>query len=168
MGTAEVHASISLDIRQPQYSLNSDSDDPVFRFVTRLTVRGTVTHPQTRAGNEFAITMCGDDAPSSGVFTKAKDVQARSPTGVAQYREYRGRQLPVTNRPRVSGLLEKRRGELMWTARLNLAPRAVTDMLTLLALQKPLYLAISERREKLCTWVHSIGAANDGSGRRMI
>jgi len=58
--------------------------------------------------------------------------------------------------PNGFALLEKIRGEATWTTWLNLAPRLVTDMLVLLGQQRPIYLAIQERKIKRTRWVQSI------------
>lgn len=149
-------ASINYDVHQPQYASEIDDDDPLFQYVTHLTIVGTSTYPEQRANARYEVTIYGDDSPSRGVHAKLKDAQVRGEYGSPEYREYRGRQIPVFRPPSGFGLINKVRGELAWTAWLNLAPRLVTDMLILLGQQRQLYLGIDERKAGRSRWVPSI------------
>lgn len=152
----DVDASINYDVRQPQYAYDLHDDDPLFKYVTRLTIVGTSSYPEGRANERYEVTVYGDDAPSRSVFAKVKDAHARDEYGAPQYRQYRGKRVPVYQPPMGFGLLNKVRGEQTWNAWLNLAPRIVTDMLVLLNLHRQLYLAIQERKVGRTRWVYSI------------
>ena len=55
------------------------------------------------------------------------------------------------------GLIDKVRGEAAWSGWANVAPRLVTDMLTLLGMRRDLYMAIEERKVGRARWVDGIG-----------
>lgn len=149
-------ASINHHVHYPESGLDADHDDPLFTHVTHLTIRGTSTYPDERAGDTYEVTIYGDDAPSRGIDATLKDAQERNEYGSPRYRAYRGRQIPVYRSPAGFGLMDKVRGERAWTAWVNLAPRMVSDMLILLERQRQLYLSIHERRAKRARWVYGI------------
>lgn len=149
-------ASINYHVDQPQYAGEIDDEDPLFQYVTHLTIVGTSTYPVKRANARYEVTINGDDSPSRGVYAKLKDAQVRGEYGAPEYREYRGRSIPVYRPPSGFGLIEKVRAEPTWTAWVNLAPRLVTDMLILLGQQRQLFLGIDERKVGRSRWVRSI------------
>ena len=58
----------------------------------------------------YELTIYGDDVPSRRRNATLRDAQARDERGSPQYRKYRGREIPVYNRPRAWGF-SKRSGE---------------------------------------------------------
>jgi hypothetical protein len=128
----------------------------VYKYIARLTIVGTVTYPEDRAGQRFEITVYGDESPSRHVFPTLKDLQEQGEYGQPPYREYRGRSLPVLRKPPGLGLLDRVRGEPRWNAWLNVAARLVSDMLVLLGTKRVLYLAIEERKVGRTRWVDGI------------
>src|SRR5262245_27814782 len=122
--------------RHPQTAFNLDDRDPLYRFITRLTIMGTVAYPKERAGEHFELRFIGDDAPSRYLQTTLKDAQARDEHRSLQYRSYRGAQIPVYKVPPGLGLLEKVRGENRWTAWLDVLPRFLNVMLIMLSMEK--------------------------------
>ncbi len=74
-------ASVNYYVLQPQYAGDIDDDDPLFQHVTHLTLTGTSTYPEERAGDHYEITISGDDSPSRGVHATLKDAQERSEYG---------------------------------------------------------------------------------------
>jgi hypothetical protein len=153
---AETDASINHDIYHPQHAFNLDDRDPVFRFITRIVIFGKSTYPDVRAGDVYELKIYGDDAPSRHLQAKLEDFQARDERGSPQYRMYRGSRIPVYKAPNGLGLLQKERGEARWTAWINVAPRLVSDMLTLLGTGRGQYIALQERRQGRVRWVRSI------------
>jgi hypothetical protein len=99
---ASAGASINHDVYQPQYAFSLDDCDPLYRFSTQLTITGTSTYPEERAGDLYELTIYGDDRPSARLHATLKDVQVRDESGVRQYRTYGGMHVPVYNPP--SGL----------------------------------------------------------------
>lgn len=152
-----VEADINIDATNPKYALDLDDRDPVYKYITRLTIVGTATYPEDRAGQRFEITVYGDEAPSRRVFPTLKDLQERGEYGQPLYRKYRGADLPVLRKPPGLGLLDKVRGQPVWTAWINVASRLVSDMLVLLGAKRDLYLAIDERKTGRTRWVDGIG-----------
>jgi hypothetical protein len=153
---AEADASINHDVYYPQHAFNLDDRDPVFRFITRIVIFGKATYPDERAGDAYELTVYGDDAPSRYLQAKLEDIQVRDERRVPQYRTYRGTQVPVYKAPNGLGLLQKERGEARWTAWINVLPRLVSDMLTLLGTDRALYVALQERKQGRDRWVRSL------------
>lgn len=151
-----VQTSVNHNVYAPQHAWDSDENNPLYPFSTRLTITGISTHPETRAGEAYELTVYGDDARSRRHNTTLKDAQTRDEHESPQYREYRGRQIPVYNPPNGLGLLEKVRGEPRWIAWLFVAPRFVNDALVLLGQGRNLFLAIHEHREKRARWIQAV------------
>jgi hypothetical protein len=87
---------------------------------------------------------------------KLKDLQARDARGSLRYRTYRGKDLPMYDRPKSFGLLNKTRGEARWTGWLFLPTRSASDMLVLLSQKRDLFLAVHERRNGRTRWIHGM------------
>lgn len=153
---AHVSAGINHNAYQPQYAFDLDEDDPLYRFTTHLEIVGTCTYPEVRAGDEYLVTIYGEDAPSMGMDRTLKSIQARDEHHAPVYRTYRGKRVPVFIVPKGMGLLEKIRGQARWTAWLHAAPRFVSDALVVLAQRRQVYVAIHERREQRSRWVQSL------------
>jgi hypothetical protein len=152
-------ARVSTSINHDTYNQGDSwtvEDDPVYRFTTELTITGVSTYPEERAGDIYELTIHGDDAPSRGHDTKLKDVQARDKRGSLQYRTYRGKDVPVYDRPRSLGPLNKMRGESRWTGWLFVPTGFVRDMLVLVGHDRDLFLALHERRSGRKRWIHGL------------
>jgi len=121
---AAVTASINHSVYGPQYALSLNDDDSVYEFTNQVTITGTATYPDERAGDTYEFTIYGDDTPSHHRDAKLKDVQARDKYGSPQYRTYHGREIPVYVAPKGLGMLDKVRGEASWRAWLFVAPRS--------------------------------------------
>ncbi|SIT57844.1 hypothetical protein BQ8794_410011 [Mesorhizobium prunaredense] len=87
---ASVEAAVNYNVYTPQSAWNSDDDDPLYRFTTRLAVAGISTYPEERAGDTYEVTIYGDNLGSGDIRATLKDVQARDEHGSPQYRSYRG------------------------------------------------------------------------------
>jgi hypothetical protein len=92
---ATVEAAVNYNVYAPQSAWNSDDDDPLYRFTTRLTVAGKSTYPEERAGDTYEVTIYGDNLGSGDVRATLRDVQERDEHGSPKYRQYRGRQIPI-------------------------------------------------------------------------
>lgn len=150
---ARVNARVNHDAYQPQYAMNLDDNDPLYDFRNEVTITGTATWPEDRAGQAFELTLYGDDAPSSRTDLRLRDIHARNKHGSLQYRTYRGREVPVFAPPRGMGILDKVRGEPRWRGAIFVARRLVTDALILLRQKRPLYIALDERRIERTRWI---------------
>jgi len=153
---AQADASINYNVYRPYHSLDLDERDPVYRFITYLTITGTSIYPETRAGDVYELKIYGDDAPSRYLNVTLDDAHVRDEHGVRQYRTYRGGSVPVYKAPRGFGLLQKDRGEKRWRAWVNALPRFVGDMLALLRADRELYIALQERRQGRDRWINSV------------
>lgn len=151
---ASVDASVNRTVYGPQYAWRLDDEDPLYECKSRLTIIGTSLYPERRAGQAYELTIYGDASPRMNVTLK--DAQARDDYGSPQYREYRGRQIPVYDPPRGLGRLEKVRGEPSWRACVFLPPHYVSEVLMLMSLDRPLFLAIHEHKRERARWIRSV------------
>jgi hypothetical protein len=151
-----VNASVNPYAYEPQYAWDLDDSDPVYEFTAQLTITAISTAPDDRAGNTYELTIYGDDSPRRRHHSILRDVQARDQYGSPQYRQYRGKQVPVFNPPRGLAVLNKIRGEPRWTAWLFVPVRSVSDMLQLFNHGRTLFLAVHERQENRARWVQSV------------
>lgn len=152
---ARVSASINHEIYNERASWTTE-EDPVYSFTTNLAISGISTDPKERAGDIYELTIHGDDAPSRGHEIKLKDIQARDERGSLQYRTYRGKEVPVYDRPGSLGLLNKMRGEARWTGWLFTSTGFVRDMLVLLSHGRDVFLALHERRSGRTRWIQGL------------
>lgn len=153
---ARIDATINYDVYAPQLAIRLNEDDPLFVFRTILTITGTAIWPEKRQGEIFELTIYGDDAPSSEVNLRLRDVHARTKSGAQQYRQYRGREVPVFDPPKGIGFLDKVRGEPRWQGWITAAPRFISDALVLLGREMPLYIALHEQRYERTRWIRSL------------
>jgi hypothetical protein len=155
---ARISASVNYSVEEPKYAIGRLGDDePVYEYVTHLTITGTAIQPAERAGERYELTIYGDDSPSRCVNLKLKDVQVRDEKyNSPQYREYRGRQLPVVRHIPGLSTVEKERGAPTHRAWLNVAPRLVSDMLVLLASGRATYVDLHEAKENRHRWIRRI------------
>jgi hypothetical protein len=152
-----IDAGVNIDARHPQYALSFHEEDPVYTYVTRVTLKGIVTSPPERAGDRYEIAVSGDEAPSRRVSPTLKQLQDRDEFQAPKYRDYRGGSIPVYRKIPGLGLVDKARGEPQWYGWANVSARLVSDMLVLLNSGRPLYLAIEERREGRTRWIDGVG-----------
>lgn len=149
-------AGVNHDVLSPEYAFTIDLDDPIYEAVTEFTIEGTGQYPRDREGHKFKVTIYGDDAPSRLMNLRLKDVQERDECGSPKYRTYRKQDVPVFKEVKGMALLSKVRGENAWTAWINVAPRAVTEMLLVLKEERTRYLSIHEVKEARNRWIRSI------------
>ena len=151
-----VQAAVNCDVYAPQYAWELDDDDPLYHFTAQLEIVGTSIYPESRSGDLYEITIYGDDAPSRRLDIKLKDAQERDEYGIARYRSYRGKRIPVFDSPKGMGMLEKVRGESRWKAWLFATPRFVHDALVLLGHEKAVFLAIHECKKERSRWMRGL------------
>ncbi len=150
-----IGATVNHNALAPQFAWNSGDDDPLFEFVTRLVISGTISYPEERSGARFEITFLASNTGSEDIRLTLKDVQARDEHGVPEYRTYRGRQVPIYKAPKGMGLIDKVRGELSWVAWLRVSPSFVSNALALLGSGRGLFLAVQERTSDRTHWIQS-------------
>jgi len=153
---ARVGAGVNRHVYAPQYAWDLDDDDPLYEFTSQVTIMGISTYPPDREGDAYELTIYGTESRSHRLNATLKDVHARDAHGVPQYRQYRGRQIPVYVPPRGFGLVDKVRGEKRWTAWLFVTPRFVNDLLVLLGHQQNLFVSLHERKIDRSGWVQSM------------
>ena len=68
-------AALNHNARNAEYAFRDTEDEPLYHFLAHLEIAATCTYPEERAGDEFDLTIYGEDHPDSDVFWKLKDVQ---------------------------------------------------------------------------------------------
>jgi hypothetical protein len=131
-------------------------DEPVYQYVSHLTIAGKVVDPADRIGQEYELIVYGDDAPSRNIYATLKDVQARDKYNAPKWRDYRGGSIPVVRPIPALALLNKERGTGRHSTWVNVAPRLVSDMLVLLASGRPTYVTLTEVKENRHLWIRRV------------
>lgn len=153
---ASARAGINHYAFSPQDAWDLEDEDPLYEFAMELRIFGIVTYPEHRAGNEFELTVYGEGARTRRLNLKLKDIQARDKNGVPQYRQYRGKQIPVYDPPSGMGMIEKVRGKQQWTAWLHGSSQFAADALALLGHSRELFLGIHERKAARARWIQAV------------
>lgn len=149
-----IAASINHQVENPKYAFGHlGADEPVYRHITYLIISGHVTYPEKRAGERFEFSVHGDDAPSKELRATLKDVQVRDEYNCPEYREYRGRQIPVVHPIPSLAFIDKNRAQQKRTVWLNVEPRLVSDMLALLCSNRTVYVSVHEVKVGRTRWV---------------
>lgn len=148
-------ASLNIDLKMDRPIFSRD-DDPVYEFVTSLEISGVSTYPKKRAGDQYEITIRGQEPHTGNLKLTLHDVQARDDDRCLMYRTYRGERYPVYDAPPGIATISRRHGTRIWDAWVYFVPRLVSDMLVLLSQSKPLFLAIQERKVGRKRWVESL------------
>lgn len=151
---ARISASMNYSIEDPRYAIwELRPEEPVYEFATNLTITGTVIQPAELAGHKYEFTIYGDGLSRHANLT-LKDVQVRDEKyNAPQFREYRGRRIPVVRHIPGMATVEKERGALTHRAALFIVPRTVSDMLRLLASGRKVYVDLQESKEERRRWV---------------
>jgi len=131
-------------------------DEPVFTSVTSLEVSGTALFPVARAGDQFRITLRGENDLSGWLGMKLKDIQKRDVHGSPVFRMRRGEYVPEYVPPYGLAVLEKERGTNIWKAWVPVQQALASDMLVLLNHCKLTYLDIREHRLDRRRWIESL------------
>jgi hypothetical protein len=129
-------AALNHDARNPENAFRDTEQEPLYHFLAHLELAATYTYPEERAGDAFDLTIYGEDHPDSDVFWKLKDVQAIGDHHAPQYREHRGKRVPVYAPPKGMGMLDKTPGKRHWHGAIWAQPRFLTDALVLLGLSE--------------------------------
>lgn len=153
---ASVDASVNHYLYSPKYARDFDDRDPVYKFTSYLRITATSIYPEERANHTYELTLYANDAPSRGLNLTLRDVQARDKHGSPQYRQYRGKQIPIYAPPKGVGSLNKIKGEPRWTVALFVPLHFASDMLTLLGHQRTLFVALHERKDGRDRWVQGM------------
>lgn len=149
-----IAASINHQVEDPKYAFGTlRGDELVYQHITYLAIGGHVTYPEKRAGERFEFTVHGDDSPAKELRATLKDVQVRDEYNCPEYREFRGRQIPVVHPIPYLAFIDKNRAEQKRTVWLNVERRLVSDMLTLLGSGRTVYVALHEVKEGRTRWV---------------
>lgn len=153
---ARAEASLNSNAFGPQYALNLDRDDPVYKFTSQLSVIARQIYPEKQTGAEYEIAFYGDDAPSRRLGLTLGDIQVRDKHGAGQYRSYRGQEIPVYAPPPGLCCLEKVRGVARWHGWISTTPRFLNDALLLLGQSRKLFLGIHEHKKDRSRWIRNI------------
>jgi hypothetical protein len=136
------------------YAKNIRPEDSVFQSTTQLEMLGVCTDPKERTGHQFQITVYEGTPSRTGL--RVKDTHARDKNNELQYQTRQGTHYLVCNLPQGLAVLERRRGDDVWTARVPVEPKLVTQMLILLGQGRPTYLSIHEKKVGRYRWIRNI------------
>lgn len=153
---ARAEAEINHHAHGPQYAFRDTQEEPLYEFQTHLEIFATCHDPEDRAGDRYQLTVYTETSPESSIYWKLRDVQAVNEHHSPQYREYRGKSIPVYVPPKGMGMLEKERGEPVWHGAIWAQPRYVNDLLVLLSHDRQLYLLIDERKIERQCWIQGV------------
>lgn len=153
---AQARAGINGYAHGPQYVWRDTDQEPLYEFETHLEIAATCTHPEERAGDAYSLTVYGDVSPESDIYRTLKDNQAVNEYNSPQYREYRGKRVPVYLPPKGMGMLDKERGLPQWNGTIWVQPRYVNDLLVMLGWNRLLYLSIHEKKIDRQRWIQAV------------
>jgi hypothetical protein len=149
-------AALNHNARNAEYAFRDTEDEPLYHFLAHVEIAATCIYPEERVGDGYQLTIYGEDHPDSDVFWKLKDVQVIGEHHAPQYREYRGKRVPVYAPPKGMGMLDKERGRPAWRGTIWAQPRFLSDALILLGQSQPLFLEVLERKIKRHRWIQGI------------
>lgn len=152
-----VAAGINHNSYSPEFAWDLNEDEPVYDFSAQVIVKGIAIYPDKRANESYELTFYTSDRSAQRLSITLKDIQNRDERGSRQYRQYRGKQIPIYSTPEGLGLLDKVRGEPRWTAWLMVSRKFASDLLIVLGHTKPAFLTLHERKEGRARWVQSVG-----------
>lgn len=133
-----------------------DENEPVYSFGTSLTLRGVCTDPNSRADAHYEITLLAESSEPRDHRLKVKNLQERDKDGLPLYRTYRGISHPVYAEPPSLSFVNKVHGEQRWTLWMHATPQMVSDSLLLPAGEKPVYIAVNEKKTGRARHVQSL------------
>ncbi|GAA5526180.1 hypothetical protein Maes01_02775 [Microbulbifer aestuariivivens] len=139
--SVRVSGEINYEIHDRRYA---HPECRVFRYETDLDLRGTISYPEDRAGDEINISIWGHN-PQDGHFSATLDeFHVRDAAGLPKYRKRGDRSDPVYESPESVGFIERRRGTRIWSGAAYMPPAIVSDILTLLVGDGQAFLMINE------------------------
>lgn len=135
-----VDSAVNFCVYMPHWFDRYTGNDPLYEFESELIIHAVPVYPKVRTGDTYELKVRGRALRAGEQELTLKDIQLRDKDGSPAFRSYRGKQIPVYERPKGLGLFEKVRGESFWTAYLSAPPRTVSDMLSLLERRSELYV----------------------------
>lgn len=149
-------ANINHDAIEPQSAWRLDEEDPVYKFTSEVRISAVCEYPDKRAGEQFEVSLYGDDRPSHRLHDKLKDIRTKDEFGSPRYRKYRGREIPIFSSPDGLGMVNKVRGERAWTAWLSVTPAFADRCQAILASLPETFITLNERKVGRARWVWSL------------
>ena len=148
--SVRVSGAINHEIHDRRYA---HPESRVFLHETDLELRGTISYPEDRAGDDIDISIWGHELQDGHFSATLDQFHVRDAAGLPKYRKRGDRSDPVYEPPESVGFIERRRGTRTWSGAVYIPPAIVSDMLTLLTGSGPLFLTINElktgRRHKI-------------------
>lgn len=138
-------ASINYEVRQaPQ---KTSGEERVYSFATQIEIAGVCNYPEDNAGTPYNLTIYGDDRRQDRFNMRLKDFQAIDDQWQKVFRKKKDRMIPVYEVPTGIGYLETPRGSKSGSGYAWVSSRFVSDMLTILTINRPMYLDIHRLKE---------------------
>ena len=151
--TIRVESAVNFCVYMPEWFDRYTGNDPLFKFESELIIYGVPVYPKARTEDTYELKVSGRARRAGEQEQTLKDIQLRDKDGSPLFRSYRGKRIPVYERPKGFGRFEKVRGEPFWTTYLFAPPRTVSDMLTLLERRSELYVDLHLERHDRKRWI---------------
>lgn len=139
--SASVHAG--LNYKAVEAANKFDDQIPVFENYPTLVFDCECFYPEKYFGLPFHVTVYGEDYKNNLMLS---DCTVKDENGHPTLNKRRGQFYPVHQIPDGIGSLEKVRGQNAWRANCFIDRKAVTQMITVLSLNKEYYLSIDESK----------------------
>lgn len=154
---ASVSTKVNPIAYQPEYGWRSDPSDPVYELQSQLELSCDVIYPNRRAGTHIEMTIYSEKEGRIDLGAQLADIEAKDEHGATRFRDYRGRTLPIYRPPLGLGVLEKVRGEPVWTAAFFVAQELVDQWLALLTARSTLFASLHECKVARKRWIREVG-----------
>ncbi len=135
--------------------------EPVFVSSTSIEIHGTCIYPAERDGERYEISAGYDTSRRGDAVLTMRDVQKRDKEDLPVYRTRRGVAEPVYVCPNGFAVLDRAREPRSWRCYFRAEQHLVSDWLSLLAHDRPLFIAIHEYKAERKRWVRSISLQTD-------
>jgi len=136
---ARVDSSINHEVYDKRYRTG---DTKVYSFYTALDISGNLIYPEEDIGNTYHISIYGEGSRYKELDLTLKDCHATDEVGNLKYRKRKGVDEPEYDIPKNIGYIEKVRGEKAWSGAIWVNNDAITNMLTILSIEKESYIEI--------------------------
>jgi len=145
--------NINLTIDTPLFHVE---DDPAFEFETHLDVTGECYSPKIFEEYKLLLSIMGDGGQSGHIAARIKDFHEMDENLCPIYKNRRGNSYPVYKSPLGLSTVRKRRGENVLEAYLWVRPNMVSDILSLYALNGPLFGSVSIKKHGRDKWIERL------------
>lgn len=156
--TVRVEAGLGWDVQNLRRRHDTTR---IYQFDGALTLAGSVSWPNGRAGESYKITVYGCQQGTHHLDITLARFASQDEHGNARHRTVRGRSVPDYDPPLGIGVLEKCRGQTYRAGAVWVPDTLLTQMLMLVLDRRPLYMQISELRAERRRWITKLTLRTD-------